>query len=139
MGNVSGADIGKGQANIGRGLSGLNVTLSKIGAVFLVIFGIVFIVLAFVPLSSQKNLPCRKDEDCPVGKCGEKGECLTPVDTPKEKHGWFIIIGIVMFLLAGFTVWYSQFLYDYAQKGDAEAQAVGLLSEASLLNSVFQR
>lgn len=137
MGNVSGSDIGKGQASVGRGLSTWNRFTAKIGAVFLVVIGIVLIILSFVPLATQTGLKCKYDQDCPSGdECDVvSGHC----NTPKKKNPVLAIVGLIMIGMAWFTVWYSNWMYNFAHESDENAQVAGLIGEVGLASSLFNR
>ena len=137
MGNVSGSDIGKGQASIGRGLSTWNRFTAKIGAVFLVIVGIVLIILSFVPLASQTGTKCKYDQDCPSGN--ECDVINSRCNTAKKKNPVLAIVGLIMIGMAGLTVWYSNAMYNFAHESDENAQVAGLIGEVGLANSLFNR
>lgn len=138
MGNVSGTEIGKGQASIGRGLSAWNLIMAKVGAVILVVLGIILIILAFIPMSTQTRIPCKNQQDCtPNEDCDRMNMRCTSQE--KKRNPILGVVGLIFFGLAGFSIWYSNTLYTFARQSDENAQVAGLIGEVGLVSSIFNR
>jgi hypothetical protein len=139
MGNIKTKDVGDFQASIGRASSDVGVIGAIVTGVVLSLIGIVLFVLAFVPLSIESNTDCQSDADCKDVE-GVGVTCRTDwprVCTDKRKFWWLILVGVGLFAIAGFTIWYSIWWRKQVHRSRGFAHLSALGTESGLLSSIF--
>ena len=125
--------IGDFQADVGRGAASLNRVFSIFFAILLFLFAIGFIVLAFMPLS-EGGTWCTDDTQCDSSK---QEKCNNGVcKSPKKRHYWFILIGVIMILLGIFIVWFANLNKKLVDNNRHYAQFQAIPAEIGMARQV---